>query len=122
MKIMKLLWSQIKQIIDDNQLELLKRSDDDQTRYKDYISHLLQRWDTIKDYLLVTKFGFKERTNENGKLQAAFVKNEIIIKLHLNDFPYDFEIGLTKKLYFRHQYLLNYWYKLRTEIMRILYY
>jgi hypothetical protein len=92
-----LFWSDIKSVIDNDQLELLGRSNEQQQAYNQFREKLTTEWNSVRDYLFVTKFGC-ETIYEGGKRQANlkefYNSNSSQLALHLNDFSYNFEKGL----------------------------
>ena len=96
-------FKQIKEIVDENKLELLGRAPDAQLVYRAFMDDIVKRdWESIGDFILASKFGLPVKsagptgrkyvpiaTKENGEL-AADIKTPVI-KLLKNDFPYNFE-------------------------------
>ena len=90
-----LSFSEIKDIIQKDHLELLGRSPSQQLEYMNFRSNILNSWNSISDYLLVSKFGEEEILADNGKRSVVRpLKNTFRIEVLKNDFPYNFEEGL----------------------------
>lgn len=92
-----LSFSEIKCIVNENRLELLGRSSEQQKQYLVFIQEVIPlSWVSISDYLLATKFDLDvESDNQNMKKVKRPLSsgNKIILKLFKNDFPYHFEKG-----------------------------
>lgn len=90
-----LSFSEIKNIIEQDRLELLGRSPSQRLEYKNFRSNLLNSWNSISDYLLVSKFGEEAIMGDNGMRSVVRpLKNTFRIEVLKNDFPYNFEEGL----------------------------
>ena len=89
-----LSFSEIKTIIEQGHLELLGRSPSQKLEYRNFRSTTLNSWNSITDYLLVSKFGEEEHFGDNGKRYVVRpLKNTFKIEVLKNDFPYNFEEG-----------------------------
>jgi hypothetical protein len=87
-------FSEIKTIIEQGRLELLGRSPSQKLEYRNFRSTTLNSWNSITDYLLVSKFGEEEYFGDNGKRYVVRpLKNTFKIEVLKNDFPYNFEEG-----------------------------
>ena len=90
-----LSFSEIKDIIEQDHLELLGRSPSRQLEYNNFRSNLLNSWNSISDFLLVSKFGEEEILADNGMRSVVRpLKNTFRIEVLKNDFPYNFEEGI----------------------------
>ncbi|CAJ1931137.1 unnamed protein product [Cylindrotheca closterium] len=85
-------WEELKAIIHDEQdLDKLSRSENDQREYEVFRYHLKQQYSSIVDYILITKFGFEKAKNDTGlwrsipSLQESKIPRKTLVK---NDFPY----------------------------------
>ena len=87
-----LSWPDVKVIIEDGALEKLGRSADQQCKYVEFRDNLQINWETVTDYLLVSKMDFAKELAENGKMRAVRPSTiEIRTILSRNDFSYNFE-------------------------------
>jgi hypothetical protein len=57
-----LTFPQIKNIILEGKLELLGRSDEQLLKYHSFKLSMIEKWDSILDYILETKFNFRTST------------------------------------------------------------
>lgn len=99
-----LYWVDIKNIIDSDRLELLGRSKEQQYVYDNFRKSLSLEWQSMRDYLMVSKFNFTSMESEDGKMKAVREitdsrdcndkSNTSQLALHLNDFSYNFEPGV----------------------------
>ncbi|KAL3940510.1 MAG: hypothetical protein SGBAC_004961 [Bacillariaceae sp.] len=86
-------WDELKQIIQDEQQDLdkLSRSEEDQREYEVFRYHLKQQYYSIVDYILISKFGFEKQAKKYTRwqavpsLQESKTSRKVLVK---NDFPY----------------------------------
>ena len=62
-----LSWIRVKDIISSGDLHLLGRSQDQQIHYDDFSDRLKYEWQSVRDYILVTKFGYYQTVSQIGK-------------------------------------------------------
>mmetsp|Transcript_2743 Transcript_2743/g.3827 ORF Transcript_2743/g.3827 Transcript_2743/m.3827 type:complete len:243 (-) Transcript_2743:1303-2031(-) len=87
-------WAQLKDLVQNDQLDKMSRSRSEQDRYEEYILKIRSEWLSVVDHILCSKFDFeKEKVVVNGidkwrshpsLEEVNFVKKS----LRLNDFPY----------------------------------
>lgn len=99
---MVLTWIEIKQIINNNDLSKLYRSDIETKRYHDYRKTLALQNKTLLKSIMHDKliwfqsdidFWSTRYQDDNEKCENLF-KDSNTYKIILNDFPYDFELGV----------------------------
>jgi hypothetical protein len=89
-----LKWEDILDIIHTNRLELLGRSSEQRRVYREFREKIELEWESLRDYVLCTKFSFNTCIGPNGKLSSLAAPNQESVKKILpNDFPYHFEDG-----------------------------
>ena len=88
-------WQDVKKIIDEGSLEKLGRSNDQQKKYNEFCNQLRVDWESVTDYILVSKLNFKCIISNHGKKVAErspIVETRTVISK--NDFSYNFEGGI----------------------------
>jgi len=93
-----LSWNECKQIVAEDRLELLGRSDTQQSSYDEFTRGIKDKYEHVKDYLFVSKFGFEaEASPITGKLRVNILPGSLStdrLNLCINDFPYNYEEGI----------------------------
>jgi len=87
-------WEECKRVISEGRLEVLGRSMAQQEQYNAFMEGVRKEFETVHDFILVTKFGLDASAvnSETGKRSVPTpidISNDVI-KLFLNDFPYNF--------------------------------
>ncbi len=94
-----LTWEQLQTIIlVENNLAKLSRSSDQQRDYEIFRCCLKQEYQSVLDYVLITKFGMEKIPGNDGRCQAYPLLKDIAetkIVLVPNDFPYFMDKGIT---------------------------
>lgn len=90
-----LQWHELKKIVDDGALEKLGRCANVQKKYVTYLAHLRAEWDSVTDYVLVSKFNYSQVVKSDQK-KAALRPNAVESRIVTasNDFPYHFDAGM----------------------------
>ena len=88
-------WCELKTILDEESLEKLGRSKEQQIEYAEFRRQLSIDWITVTDYVLVSKMNFRQIVLDDGKFAAerpqVTASRLVIVR---NDFPYNFESGM----------------------------
>lgn len=95
----KFTWDQLKQIIQAEQdLAKLCRSEDQQREYEIFRLCLQRKYQSVLDFLLISKFGFEKRRNCDEECWRAYPSlrdySETRTVLVANDFPYYMDDGI----------------------------
>jgi Protein of unknown function (DUF3605) len=90
-----LQWHELKKIVEDGALEKLGRCANLQKKYVACLACLRAEWESVTDYVLVSKFGYSQVVKSDQK-KAALRPNvpESRIVTAINDFPYHFDTGM----------------------------
>mmetsp|Transcript_31508 Transcript_31508/g.30074 ORF Transcript_31508/g.30074 Transcript_31508/m.30074 type:complete len:154 (-) Transcript_31508:554-1015(-) len=87
-------WHETKKIIDDGLLEQLGRSAEQHEKYVCFCEQLKCEWNSVTDYIKVSKLGFEKIILSNEKF-AANKSSVNKVVLVVNDFSYNFEPGIS---------------------------
>lgn len=89
-----LKWDDIVNIIRDDRLELLGRSQEQRRVYREFRARIENEWESLRDYILCSKLDIQSCIGSTGKLAATkFSIVSPLMKILPNDFPYNFEEG-----------------------------
>jgi hypothetical protein len=91
-------WAELVEIITkENNLAKLSRNVDQQRDYEIFRRDLSRHWLSIYDYILCSKFGFQKQGTEGDWEARPRLSDvsEVFKTLELNDFPYNFEDGIS---------------------------
>jgi hypothetical protein len=92
-----LTWEAVRSIIEEGMLEKLGRSNEQHAEYVAFRNSLNEKWETVTDYLLATKFSYAQSKSEvSGKFFVVKPPTVDEDRLYLapNDFPYNFAAGI----------------------------
>lgn len=90
-----LQWHELKKIVEDGALEKLGRCGDVQKKYVAYLAYLRAEWESVTDYVLVSKFDYSQAVESDRKKAALRpTLTECRIVTTSNDFPYHFDSGI----------------------------
>ena len=94
--IREITWTDVKAIVSSGSLELLGRSAQQQSEYDSWRAQNRLEWQTIGDFILVTKFGQTMAADpvSNKKIAVSTSHLETRVIISENDFPYNFEAGI----------------------------
>ena len=88
-------WCELKTILDEESLEKLGRSKEQQNEYAEFRRQLNIDWITVTDYVLVSKMNFRQIVRDDGKFAAerlqVMASRLVVVR---NDFPYNFGSGV----------------------------
>ena len=91
-------WAAVTSIVSNpEQLYLLGRSPTDLKDYVDRMEVIKETYNSVSDYIRITKFGYLPVKVDDGDKIKAVVDNgmeEVVIKLEQNDYPYNFDDGI----------------------------
>jgi hypothetical protein len=87
-------WLETKEIINGGLLEKLGRSAEQNEKYVCFCKQLRCEWNSVSDYIKVSKLGFEKIILSNKKF-AADKSSASKIVLVENDFSYNFESGIS---------------------------
>ena len=93
----RISFARLKEIITDNRLDLLGRSEDQYKEYELYSHCVRSEWRSTIDSILAFKFNCEVTTDSEGKKCAERMKlspGSTVTSCILNDFPYFFEDGI----------------------------
>ena len=97
-EIPELKWDDVKGYVIEGKLERLRRSQEQLNVYLQFRKMLESEWESVSDYIKVTKLSFPEGISSNGKKKADMIVQETTISSRIillpNDFPYNFEKGI----------------------------
>ena len=93
----------IRACIDADRTDVLGRSEVEQNRYIDAMASIREKYATISDYVLSSKFGFEVARKGDGKLEACPPhENYKQTILSVNDFPYNFTADVKSYILWKH--------------------
>ncbi|KAF8820397.1 hypothetical protein IE077_003216 [Cardiosporidium cionae] len=90
-------WEELKEIAALGGIDALMRWPEVQKFYRQSMNNIKTTYESVDDYILITKFAYAEKYLENGKIQARPTEQAEMstVNLCLNDFPYAIEEGLS---------------------------
>jgi hypothetical protein len=98
-------WSELRHIIEtEKDLAKLSRSETQQREYGVFRYHLRCQYQSVLDYLLISKFGFDKQEEKDGRWQAhpqLADYSEVRTLLVPNDFPYSMADGIVHYIFWK---------------------